>query len=206
MWRPDYITPVQLRAYVRVEDDVDDVEIGNAIAGASRAIDLHCHRQFGKPDAPVERYYTPEWSRRLGRWTVEVDDLHSTDGLLVALDADESGDYATAITDFAMKPVNAQADGMPWTSMVLLLSNTTLPRSSTEDSIRLTTDKFGWASVPAPVVLASKLQASRFLARREAPFGIAGSPADGSEMRLLSKVDPDVAVSLAGFVRWWGAR
>lgn len=206
MWRPDYITPSQLRAYVRVEDDVDDAEIGNAIAGASRAIDRHCHRQFGKPDAAVARYYTPEWSRRLGRWTVEVDDLHGTTGLEVALDADESGDYATPITDFSMKPVNAQADGMPWTSMVLLRSNSTLPSSSTEDSIEVTSAQFGWSAVPSAVVLACKLQASRFLARREAPFGIAGSPADGSEMRLLSKVDPDVGVSLTGYVRWWGAR
>jgi hypothetical protein len=45
------------------------------------------------------------------------------------------------------------------------------------------------------------LQASRFYARRDSPYGVAGSPDLGSEVRLLSKVDPDVAVSLADYVR-----
>ena len=52
--------------------------------------------------------------------------------------------------------------------------------------------------VPSSVKLAVLLQASRWVKRREAPFGIAGSPEMGNELRLLAKLDPDVMVLLAG--------
>ena len=45
-------------------------------------------------------------------------------------------------------------------------------------------------------------EASRWFARRNSPYGIAGSPEMGSELRLLAKLDPDVAVMLAGKVRY----
>jgi len=49
--------------------------------------------------------------------------------------------------------------------------------------------------------VATVLQANRLLKRRHAPFGVAGSPELGSELRLLARVDPDVAVSLRGLGR-----
>ena len=48
---------------------------------------------------------------------------------------------------------------------------------------------------------ATLLQASRLAARRDSPFGVAGSPDAGSEMRLLARVDPDVAVALEPYRR-----
>jgi hypothetical protein len=59
--------------------------------------------------------------------------------------------------------------------------------------------------VPPTIKLATQLQASRWLKRRDAPFGIAGSPELGSELRLLAKLDPDVEVLLDGHgerTRW----
>jgi hypothetical protein len=51
------------------------------------------------------------------------------------------------------------------------------------------------------VLAAAKLQCARWNFRRDAPAGVAGSPDQGSEIRLLSRLDPDVAVSLAGLSR-----
>ena len=68
------------------------------------------------------------------------------------------------------------------------------------------TARWGWAAVPSTIKQATLLQASRLLARRDAPFGIAGSPDVGSEIRLLARVDPDVAVAVAPYRRWWGAK
>jgi len=45
------------------------------------------------------------------------------------------------------------------------------------------------------------LQSSRIAARRDSPFGVAGSPETGSELRLLDRVDPDVAVTLSRYRR-----
>ncbi|NIL59971.1 phage gp6-like head-tail connector protein, partial [Salinispora arenicola] len=68
------------------------------------------------------------------------------------------------------------------------------------------TAPWGWPAIPTAVVLATQLQASRLLTRRDSPYGVAGSPQDGSEMRLLARVDPDVEVVLRPYVRhWWAA-
>ena len=55
-----------------------------------------------------------------------------------------------------------------------------------------------FSPVPASVKLATEMQASRWAKRRDAPFGVAGSPELGSELRLLPKLDPDVEVLLSG--------
>jgi hypothetical protein len=52
--------------------------------------------------------------------------------------------------------------------------------------------------------LATLIQASRLFARRHAPFGVAGNPEVG-QLRLLERLDPDVAISVRPFARVWGA-
>lgn len=191
-WEPDYCTGDELKHFVRITDTDDNAEVALAITGASRAIDLHCNRQFGKDSAPTTRYYR---SKACGPRTriVKIDDIMTTDGLTV-LTHDDSG---TAIT-YALAPINNAAKGKPWTQLRL---PSHIPTVSYEDVA--VTGTFGWTAVPAAVKEACLLQASRLLARREAPFGIAGSPDQGSEMRLLARVDPDVAVALTKYVRWW---
>lgn len=70
---------------------------------------------------------------------------------------------------------------------------------------RYTNQTFESDEIPDAVKLACLLQASRFFIRKNAPFGVAGSPQDGSEIRLLARLDPDVLVMLGPFISWWGA-
>lgn len=196
-WQPTYATAEELADYVRTDSlrDADTLEL--AVAAASRAVDQFCHRQFGSADSAAERIYTPRWDRRRGRWVVDIDDLGDKTGLTLDLGA---GEVAT----FTLEPVNAMADGRPWT--VLTIPADASP-SPTGDEHELTaTGLWGWPQVPQPVKQATLLQASRLHHRRESPWGVAGSPELGSEMRLLARVDPDVAVGLTPYVRWWGAR
>lgn len=202
-WQPDYAEVSDLKAFVRIADTSDDAQLALAITTASRAIDLHTQRQFGLVATPEARYYTPRWDRDLRRWTVTIDDLMTVTGIAVAADLDDSGGYTEEIDAYALKPVNAQPKGRPWTSLVVLPTSTVLPCSD-QDSVEVTA-RFGWTAVPTPVKEACLLQASRLYKRRGAPFGVAGSPDSGSEIRLLAKVDPDVAVSLSPYIRWWGA-
>lgn len=188
VWAPDYITMAQLKAYVKINDTDDDAEVASAVAGASRAIDEACNRQFGKVDAPETRYYTAYYHYERCRWAVAVDDLQSAAGLVVTVDGAPTMDYT-------LMPRNAVAEGKAWTWLLF------------GASVRLSDDEvsalgpWGWTTFPASVVQAAKLQGSRFLARRESPFGVAGSPQQGSELRLLAKLDPDVKVSLRSFQR-----
>jgi hypothetical protein len=56
-WAPDYTTPEDLANFVRIGDTADDVQLGLAIAVASRTIDgpTGCNRQFGKLDTAAAR-------------------------------------------------------------------------------------------------------------------------------------------------------
>jgi len=193
-WAPDYITLTELKNYQRIGDTADDVELAVAITAASRAIDNHTNRQFGKVAAAEERFYTarPDYDR--GRWVVDVDDFMSVAGLAVTVDG-----VAALTTDFVKEPVNAAAEGKPWTRLAFETDASVLP-TGMDHEVGVTLP-WGWTAVPVAVKNASYLQSSRFAARRDSPYGIAGSPDTGSEMRLLSRVDPDVGVSLRSYVR-----
>lgn len=193
-WAPDYVTATELKNFLRITDAVDDVELGFAITAASRAIDRATNRQFGLVAAPEARTYTAYWDKTRCKYVVYVDDFMTTTGLALA---DDDG---VAITDYTLKPENADKEGVPWTHIVINAGG-----NSREDGLAATI-KWGWTATPVPVKQASLLQSSRFFNRRNAPFGVAGSPELGSEMRLLEKVDPDVAVALGPYKRWWAAK
>jgi hypothetical protein len=191
-WAPDYITTDELKDYVRVGDAVDDVELELAATAASRAVDTWCNRQFGVVAAAVERTYAAWYDGGRCAWMVDVDDLMTVTDLAVAVDG-------TAVTDYSLEPGNAAADGKPWTRLAFGDEAEATP-DGTVGQVAITA-RWGWTDVPSAVALATRLQASRFASRRDSPYGVAGSPSDGSELRLLARVDPDVAVALRGYVR-----
>lgn len=199
-WMPDYVSATELKSYLRIDDTVDDTELGFAITAASRAIDRHCNRQFGDADSAAERFYTARYDRRRCRYVIEIDDLHSSTGLSVT-----SVTAAEAITSYTLHPINKPVDGGVYTQVVMDTDAVVLP-TTVEYDVSLSTTHWGWSAVPDTIKQACLLQSSRLFKRRESPFGVAGSPELGSEMRLLARVDPDVAVVLGPYVRWWGAQ
>lgn len=193
-WAPTYATAADLKAFVRIDDTLDDTQVDLAVEAASRAVDEHCGRQFGLVDAPEARRYTPlpvRSRRRRTAWVVPIDDLMTEDGLEVATEAG-------VITSYRLRPANGPATGAPWTE--LLIEGVYLHGDDDEVEVTAT---WGWSQVPTAVKQATLLQASRLLSRRNSPYGVAGSPELGSELRLLAKVDPDVAVTLGPYVRRW---
>lgn len=191
-WAPDYTTAVALKDFVRVADTVDDAEIAVAITTASRAIDDHCNRQFGVVALAEARLYTARYDYDRCRWVVDIDDLMSTAGLAVTV-------AGVAMTGFVKEPVNAAQKARPWTRLLVDAHPAVVP---TGDEYEVSvTALWGWSAFPVPVVQATQLQASRFLARRDSPYGVAGTPDQGGELRLLSRVDPDVGVSLRSYRR-----
>jgi hypothetical protein len=101
--------------------------------------------------------------------------------------------------------VNAAQTGRPFTK--LYVDDDSAAKPTTERHGVTISAVWGWDAVPVPVEQATLLQASRFHARRFSPYGVAGSPEAGSEMRLLAKLDPDVELALARsrLIRWWAA-
>ena len=201
-WQPDYITSAQMKSFTRINDDIDDVQIAAAITASSRAIDRATNRQFGLVASAEQRFYSGRWDRQRCRWIVEFDDLMTTTGF-AAITVDSEGVTVGTIDDYVMEPRNAAAKSRPWTQMVIRPNSAFKPTGKT-DEVALTA-RWGWTTVPVPVEQAAYLQSSRFLSRRDSPYGIAGSPDQGSELRLLARVDPDVDVSLGDYRRWWAA-
>lgn len=194
-WAPDYITGDDLADFVRIDDDLDDAQLALAAATANRSVDYHCRRQFGKVDAPEDREYFVEWDRRRGAWAANIDDLMDATGLTIG---------GVAAVAPVLLPANAAQEGRPWERLII---PDTAVDTSTCGLPRVTVGApWGWEAVPDPVEQAALLQGSRLTSRRGAPFGVAGSPDAGSEVRLLARLDPDVVVALAGYRRRARAR
>jgi hypothetical protein len=187
-WEPDYVTSAELKAYLRIGDSDDDVLVAVWATTASRSVDTFCHRQFGQVDTAEVRVFSPCWDRGVGRYAVEIDDLQDVTGLILLDSA------ASVITDYEFGPVNAPQKGKPYERLYLGAGG-----PITIEAL------WGWSAVPVPVKTATLLQAARLAARRDSPFGIAGSPTQGGETRLLATLDPDLKTSLGKKYRrdWW---
>lgn len=203
-WAPDYTTPTALKAFLRVADTVDDAVITAAITAASRSIDEATGRQFGVTAGVEARYFTPRYDRARGRWVVDVDDFQTAAGLLVAVDTADDATYGDLVDEYALWPVNAAAKGEPWRRIVVHPTSSVQPVQR-DDAVEVTAT-WGWTAVPSTIVTATQMQASRLVSRRDSPYGIAGSPEAGSELRLLDKLDPDVAVMIKPYTRVVWAR
>lgn len=192
-WAPDYITTAEYNAYGRT-DTADDTETALWITAASRAIDDHCERQFGQVASAVARVYRhePWWDDTLQLWVQEIDDVMDTAGMLVA-------GVALASSGAVLLPENAPAEGKPYTMIGWPGDGYTFPGPDGPPWIH--TARWGWSAVPSQVKGATRLQVNRLAARRDSPFGVTEAPEGGTGLRLLSRVDPDVAIVLRGLGR-----
>lgn len=196
-WAPDYVDADDVAEFVRVEDAIDNVDYARCATTASRAIDHGTHRQFGRTTSET-RLFTPRWSYTRSGWVIECDDMVTVTEL--AIDTLGDGNYTVVPLASVIKlDTNAPKRGRPWER--LLVRNAAMPSFVYPHDCARVTSEFGWATVPVAIEEATLLQASRFASRRDSPFGVAGSPDAGSEIRLQAKLDPDVLMSIKDYVR-----
>lgn len=193
-WAPDYVTAADLKAYLEISDTADDALLGVWATSSSRAVDHWANRQFGQAAAPIARTYrgTPFYNWRSGMWELPIDDWQDLTGLTI-------NGVPLASSGAVMLPDNAPLEGRPYTRIGMLS-----PPAPVSPGVTVTTVLYGlpgWSAVPTAVTAACRLQAARWNFRRNSPQGVAGSPDQGSEVRLLAKLDPDVAVVLGGYSR-----
>lgn len=187
-------------------DSSEDVMKLLALTAASRAIDTECNRRFeiaattatarvfGPPNFLTPDSYVHSY--------LEIDDLADKTSIdSVKFDTTGNGDYNTTVTAYRVGPTNAASRGLPYTRLTFD-SGTYPPRW--DESVEVTA-KWGWDAVPTTITQACLLQAARFFKRRDAAFGVAGSPEMGNELRLLQKLDVDVALMVGPYKRMWGA-
>lgn len=210
-WEPDYISPLELKNYIRTtnpNDTIDDTEITSAATGASRAVDKHCStrpngmgafRQFGQVAVPEARYYTARWDMDIIRWVVEIDDLMDTTGLIISADLGNDDVYEATISNYVLRPRDALLKNRPYTQIAISTMSSNQP-TFFRDGVKVV-GRWGWTAFPGAVVLGTKIQGHRFYKRRVTPFGVTGAPAKGTNIQLLDTVDPDVGVILDPYVK-----
>lgn len=206
-WEPTYATAEELKAYLRIEHDNDDVDLAMAVEAASRSVDLVCGRQFGNVNET--RYFTPTWDGQRALWVASIDDLTmANDEDIPEVQFDSNGDetYDTTLDPehYRWKPTNAPQKGRPWTSIEFRRESNVWGLPGEDEQIAIT-GTWGWSVVPETVKQATLIQGNRFMQRKDSPYGVAGTGNDGGVLRLQSRVDPDVKQMLRTYYRWWGA-
>lgn len=189
----------QLKDALRLTDDAYDDLLSLALEAAKGLIDNYTGRTFLATEAVETRSFPPLGGR------VETDDIATTEGLIVTVGGVAvPAEVAGVSPGYRLEPHNAAALGEPWTT--LTMSGGGWPFSTSFYSGSRLVDiaaHWGFSVEPPDIVIqAELLQASRLFSRRQSPYGVAGSPEVGTELRLLAKVDPDVAVLLQGLVRY----
>lgn len=184
-WEPDYADAAELEDFVRV--NADNPYVATYGTAAARAVDGYCNRQFGRFDAPAAFSYPSDRAAPLrgGRWLIMTDDIPDTPTAVTV----DGSTVAAGVDGWQLWPPNEQAKGRPALGI-------TLADRPYGDVV--VTDRFGWLTPPACVAAAVWLQVNRWNVRRESPYGTAGEPGEGSEIRLSAVLDPDARLVLAG--------
>ncbi len=173
-------------------------QLERAITAASRAVDTHTGRRFWRDEVPTVRHYRTQWTDIA--W---IDDVASTDGIVITTDDNGDGSWATTWTvgDFELWPYDAdQRDPLAHAWWRIEALDKAFPVWRGRKSLRVTAT-FGWSGIPAAVNEATILKAAQLFQRKDAVFGVAGF-ADFGAVRITRK-DPDVIDLLASYVRGW---
>ena len=191
-----YITTDALKASLSLTGQTyADADIELAISSASSQIEEQCNRRFTLDLTNTnQRLYRPN-----GR-LVNVDDVVDVQTVEIG---PGDGTFPTVLTlnlDYELEPLNAAADGEPWT-MIRLKHRYAFHDFCRERQVRVT-GQFGWLAVPDLVQSATSLLAARYVRRiREAPFGVLQVGLDGQPARIAQS-DPDIAAMLIPLTRF----
>lgn len=187
-----YATLAQVKAAMRINDNVDDTLLETAIESASRQIDGHCQRRFYT--TTTTRIYTPNDS-----YVCEIDDLVTLTSLKTSSDADGSFDITWDTNDYQLEPLNKIAGGMDVSyTQIRAVGDYLFPLSGGEATVQVV-GTFGWETVPSDIEQACIILSQRQYKRYDSPLGVAGVGDIG--IIRVSRIDPDVASILAPYRR-----
>lgn len=195
------------RAYVEVEEfkstleltgtSFADADVRSVLVSASRALE----ETFGSrwwttaaADPDEVRYYNPEsHSLLVTDEIVELTELATDDQ-----GGTTFGTVWTLNTDFVLEPLNADTDGRPWWRIRAHPNGSRCFSPNYPRSVRVT-GRFGWATTPEGVKVATSIIAHQVLKRkREAPYGIVNV---GGEALRISRFDSDVERAMTPYDR-----
>jgi hypothetical protein len=183
-----YCTIPDYKAWVGLDDVIDDVVIDRAITAASRGIDNFCKTRFWQTAAGTARVFDSCDGRLL-----RIGDAVAV--TQVATDVAGDGVFETVWTtgDYQLLPVNVAAapEPRPYTQ-IRAIATLTFPRPPSTGRVGRSqvTGTWGWPAIPAAVFEATLLVVNRLVKRKHSPEGVAGFDEFGT-IRISSRDDPD---------------
>lgn len=185
-----YATLSQVKAALRITDNIDDSLLELAIESASRAIDQYTNRNFYNAGTAI-RYFAPSDSLN-----VDTDDFVTLVSLQTMSDDEPTYDTTWGADDYQLEPLNGIADGIaqPY-NHIRAVGDYTFLTLGNEATIKVTA-VWGWATTPIQVTQATVIQASRIYKRLDSPLGIISG--ELGTMRIGTRLDPDVAQLVDG--------
>lgn len=179
-----YATLAEVKASLRITDDLDDALLETAIESASRMIDGYTARTFSNAGTATRNFAATDALNLIIDDAISVSEVSSTD---------EVGDTYVVwdANDFQLEPLNSRSDGlyMPYTG-IRAVGDYTWPVVDQQALCRIT-GVWGWASVPIAIKQATVIQSSRLFKRLDSPLGIAGF-GDMGAIRVNRYLDSDV--------------
>jgi len=181
-----YCTLAEVKAALRLTDNVDDTLLENAIESASRRIDGYTGRFFYKTSqTPITMYPYNEY---LLFFPADV----ATNSITIKIDTTANGTYATTLVqgvDYLLEPTDTVLQSRPYLN-ARMVGGATFPLFVTPSfpTVQVTA-QWGWNAVPDDVNQACVLLAMRQFARLNAALGVVGF----ADMAITVRaIDPDV--------------
>ena len=187
-----YSTQALVKAYLNIPSSVssENTAIDNALAAADAEIDELTGRTFVVPSSATAKTYIP-----YDDYTVYLDDIAKTDGLVVKEDTSLDGTYDTTLTittDYVLTGnttpyrVIKRVDGDEW------------PRDRYGRPTVEVTAFWGYGmEVPDQIKQCSTVLAARLYQRKSTPLGFQAGSVDTGFIRI-SRNDPEVISLLRG--------
>jgi hypothetical protein len=181
-----YCTLAEVKAALRLTDNVDDTLLENAIESASRRIDGYTGRFFYKMNQTAITMYP--YNEYMLFFPADV----SSSSITIKIDTTADGTYATTLVqgvDYILEPTDAVLQSRPYLN-ARMVGGATFPLFVTPSfpTVQVTA-QWGWNTVPDDVNQACVLLAMRQFARLNAALGVVGF----ADMAITVRaVDPDV--------------
>ena len=199
----------EIREILGVSDAIDDARIEHAIFAVTAQIQAYCGRQFIADAEASARVFVAQ-----SPVLCEVDDIATSEGLVVKTDEDDDGVFETtwAAGDYQTEPLNGRLAGQRWpTTRLRAIQSREWPWDYGQALVQVTA-RWGWSLVasghsghlhdelPHPVCEAAKIQTVSVFKSAEAPLGIAGF-GDIGVMRLRQALHPAAIALLEPYRR-----
>lgn len=166
-----YTTLATLKAYLKIDDAVEDSMLEDIIEASSRSIDQIANRHFYAENNATARTFRPN-----GNMRVFTDDISSLNGLILKTDPNSAGVYLTTMTlnvDYIVEPTNALTKGRPINYLTIVGGTALSLPVNFRPQVEVTA-RWGWPAVPNDIEQATLILSADYYKRKDSIGGVLG--------------------------------